>query len=877
MKIRWLWFVYFIPYFLFSQNVLNGRLLDENKEGIVGASIVIATIETGNIIAYAISDNKGEYFVSFASLDEHLQVTIRSMGYAPINEIIKNETQTRNFMLREQHLQLPEVVVKPPRIAKRGDTISYTVSSFSANQDRSISDVLKRLPGIEVLDNGQILYEGTPIIKYYIEGLDLLEGKYKLVNENLQHKEVLKVQVLENHQPIKILDNLVFSDRAALNIQLKNSNIITGQAEVGAGFAPLLWEANITPMLFSGKTQAIASYQANDTGQNLVSQIRTLTVDDIFENSENNFEVQDWLHIQPLAPPNFSERYWRNNNEHLVTVNLLQKLKNDHEFRVNISYSNDYQQQNGNTQTIFFTQTDTVSLFESKYNQLFSNALETNLTLNKNASKNYFKNSLQFQGYWNGQNGFISNEQIPIEQNLSDNSFKFSNRLKSIYPYGKQLIHFDSHISFHYLHQVLQVNPGQFEDILNEGNSYKEMEQKIGLKTFFTNNTFSFTKDVGSISFSPKVGFQMELQNMESDLLKNENEYLTSVYLNNIDWNRFKIFAGLLNHYRKEKWRFSLNVPISYHSFHTDDSHLREQQRINQFSFEPRFSVNYDLNVFWKIKGSTGLSNSFGSVNHLYSAYILRNYRTLERFNSHLSDIWNSTSSVGMSYRNPIKSLFGYVAYSFVKSRNNLLLENILKPDGSTEINAYDRDNYRNNHNVSGRISKYFNQLKSSGTLSMDYNVQEFELILNNNLTDVQIINKKLGLKIDTNFTDWFNAEYASIILLSKNKIELQKNKNNKQQSQKLSLNFYPAASHLISFKTEFVTSNFFSNKDENFFADMLYRYTPRKGNMDFQISCTNIFNTGIYRVLAITAYSYEEINYRLRPVQVLFKMRFSI
>jgi hypothetical protein len=95
------------------------------------------------------------------------------------------------------------------------------VNSFSKEQDRSIGDVLKRMPGIEVLPDGKILYQGKAINKYYIEGLDLLEGKYNLANDNLPYQEVSQVQILENHQPIKTLDSLQFSDRTALNIKLK--------------------------------------------------------------------------------------------------------------------------------------------------------------------------------------------------------------------------------------------------------------------------------------------------------------------------------------------------------------------------------------------------------------------------------------------------------------------------------------------------------------------------------------------------------------------------------------------------------------------------------------------------------------------------------
>ena len=63
---------------------------------------------------------------------------------------------------------------------------------------------------IDVLPDGKILYQGKPINKYYIEGLDLLEGKYNLANKNLPYNQVSKVQILENHQPIKVLDSLVF-------------------------------------------------------------------------------------------------------------------------------------------------------------------------------------------------------------------------------------------------------------------------------------------------------------------------------------------------------------------------------------------------------------------------------------------------------------------------------------------------------------------------------------------------------------------------------------------------------------------------------------------------------------------------------------------
>jgi hypothetical protein len=77
--------------------------------------------------------------------------------------------------------------------------------------------------------------------------MDLLEGKYNLANQNLPHASVSSVQVLENHQPIRILDSLVPTDRASLNIKLKNNITVTGSGRAGMGTSPLLWDAGIYP------------------------------------------------------------------------------------------------------------------------------------------------------------------------------------------------------------------------------------------------------------------------------------------------------------------------------------------------------------------------------------------------------------------------------------------------------------------------------------------------------------------------------------------------------------------------------------------------------------------------------------------------------
>ncbi|MBP6754932.1 MAG: hypothetical protein KA210_02195 [Bacteroidia bacterium] len=871
------WLIIFINNTIYSQTIIKGTIFDNSNKPVPNSSVLILKKATDDVIAYAISDSKGIYSITFSSSYNEIDIQVRCMSYETITETIKNNSNTKNFILNEKSFELKEIIVKTSPIKQKGDTIKYFVNSFSKEQDRSIGDVLKRMPGIEVLSDGKILYQGRPINKYYIEGLDLLEGKYNLANENLPFKEVTQVQILENHQPIRALDSLKFSDQAALNIKLKNAYTFTGQASLGSGFNPLLWDANITPMLFTKKTQMLATYQTNNTGVNVASQLKKLTIEDLINQFENNSEKTDWLSIQQLATPNFSEKRWLDNNIHLLSGNYLQKLNNNYELRINLSYLNDYQQQKGYTNTEFITPVNTITILEEKYNQSFYNSLQTNITLQKNADKNYFKNSLEFQGFWDSQKGNIVLNNEPINQQLNNEFFRISNNLKNIFPLGKQMITLNSYVGLNKTPQTLTVNPGQFENILNNNLPYDEVKQQVDLNTFYTNNSISFTKAIKRFSIEPKVGFQIENQQLNSEILTSENLNLSNEFSNNLDWFRSKFYFNITTQYKKDKWRFELTTPINHHTIQIKDNPLQSSENLNQVTFEPRLSVIYDVNSFWKINSSINFSNQFGTINQIHYAYILQNYRNLQRINAPIPQNLNQNFSFGIAYRNPIKTLFWNVMYVNNKSVNNLLYQTQVSTIGATELQAVEQDNNRKNHNISTRASKYFSKIKSNITLNATFNLQNFQQLVNNNLTAIKNQNLTIGNKIDTDITDKINVEYQANWTFSKNKTQNQENPTVTQQSHILNLNIYPAKNQYFAIKSEYINNNLFTERTENIFTDLIYRYTLTKNKIDLEFQLSNLFNTTNYRTININDFSYVETNFNLRPRQALFKVRFTL
>lgn len=126
------------------------------------------------------------------------------MGYESVENEILNMSQTCNLTMKEKATELKEVVVKAPAIYQRGDTLSFHLSAYTTQSDYTLKDALKKLPGINVEESGKIKYLGKDISSFYIDGLDLLGGKYNIATTNIPASYVNSVQVLNNHQAINM-------------------------------------------------------------------------------------------------------------------------------------------------------------------------------------------------------------------------------------------------------------------------------------------------------------------------------------------------------------------------------------------------------------------------------------------------------------------------------------------------------------------------------------------------------------------------------------------------------------------------------------------------------------------------------------------------
>lgn len=861
----------------YSQSVISGVINDENGQPLSGATVVISKNTSTSILAYDISDPQGKFDTKVKVIADSLIFKVSYLGYTTWIKNIYNKNQQLQVQLFPSTEHLKEIFVEAKIIEQHGDTLSFTVSAFKDQKDRVIADVIKKMPGITIMPSGKIYYQGKPIQKYYIEGLDLMEGRYNLANENISADDVSKVQILENHQPIKILDSLVFSERASLNIKLKKKITFSGSAQIGAGLSPLLWKAKITPMLFTKKRQALVSYQSNNTGTDVSREIQDFSNENIGENF--SIKNTNWLSLLQLSKPPFLQELWLDNNAHLASLNVLQEIKKDVILKVNVSYLNDVQKQYGNSYTHFITPTDTINLLENNQNNLFTSILQSKLILEKNTKQSYIKNKLGFNTHRNSERGMIQFVDDGIEQKLNNPFNAIRNKLQFIATLGKQLINFQSQIGYTKTNQDLEVIPGQFLDLLNNGNSYSRINQLLESTRLFTDNSAGFTKALGQFTFSPKVGFSIQNQKLNSNLVLNESQQdIDENFTNRLDFITSKgYFENAINYKSKRGiWKLRLSTPISMLKIKLEDENFTNDRALNRFVFEPNFYLKKKLTAFWESSISAGLTYNYGGIQGLYSGFMLTNYRSLKRNNSPISQRVIQTYNGSISYRNPINQIFINGSYAFTRIKGNLLYSNRIEDNGALVLQAIERDNFTNSSNYNLGGSKYFKKINTTLKLNARFNQSKQVQLLNDTFTNVESNTIQYNASLDTEIFSWLSTQYVATFSIYKTAFENVQIRQVETHKHALDLFFYLTDRQQLKWNGEYYNNSLSEENATNYFLNLSYQYTFKQPMIDLSLSWNNVLNTNEFVNVYTNAFTYVENRYKLRPSQLLASIKFT-
>lgn len=841
------------------QSFFSGQVKTLEGEILSGATVVVRDSESKKIIVYGVTDSNGRFEVTLNQFTKPIELEIAYLGFQKWIRAFTEPSKNLDVKLKIAEQKLDEVIVESFAIEKKNDTISYKVSQLKKTTDVVIADVIKRLPGIEVRPSGEILYQGKPINKYYIEGLDLLEGRYNLANENLSVDSVSEIEVLENHQPIKILDNIEISDRAALNIKLKNGITASGagKASLGVGKDPI-WETNITPLLFAKNSQFLGSYQSNNIGKNLSEQTRN------FYTEDNESELINTT--LPVTPP-FDKKYWLQNESYLTSANFLFRNKKKADFKISASYVINDQNLDGNTITNYFLEDSIVVVTEDILSNFSLSNLELGLVYEKNIETNYTRNGVNIIYKENEYFSSINRSAITNEV-LDKNSIKIDHEFLKIIPIGKHILNFESVNLFKKRNSEYEIRPAQFLRQLPTQDSLRTI-QNVGYNTFRSFNSIAHKKDMGIIKLNTKIGFNLIDERFNSNINTIDNN---QNFINDIDFRNRTIYIMPGFNFKYKSIEGQINMPVYRRFFRYNLSSENPLIKENFTNFEPAGLIKLKLNNFWNTSLNFSVRNEFGKVVNIYPNFIITNYRNIQRFDGLLPKLFLKDYSIALKYRNTLIGLFGNINFQSGIIENNLLYSTEVNNEGFLEIKAIPEDNVVKNVNVNLNLGKRLKSLKTLFNMGGGYAEITSERILNDRPLNIKNKTINYNFNIETDVSSKISVFLKSNFNLIRSSFQNTEVSKIQQQDFSSSVVYNLNDNSYCTLSNDLYRIKPKINQDfqNNNFLGFEYYYKLAKSKIDLYLKWQNILNNKDYFSSNIEDYYQTTSTFEIRPSQFL-------
>jgi hypothetical protein len=839
-------------------------------------NVILQNKNTTAIYGYAITDDEGKYSITCTTSADSLMILLTGLNVRETRLVISSKSQNIDIDVVSEALQIREARVKADPIVRRSDTIDYFVSSFADQSDRTIGDVLQKMPGIDVASNGQISYNGKPINKFYIENLDLLEGRYGIATNNIQANDISKVQVYENHQPKKVLQGVHHSDNAAINLTLKENVKGTFNAvmQLGGGYKPLMWNDELVVMYFTRSFQTMNTYKTNNSGNDVAQELASHT-----DDSQEYYSAAI-IGIQQPSTPNVTQSRYLKNNIHTVAINTLQHINVDVDIKANAFYIHDEQKSLGNSQTTYHLPDGILYLPENIFARTATDKLEASAEYLANTKTSFIKNKLQINGMWNKDYGTVKTDNDDVFQRFKNPQFSIADEFAVIKVYNRLRLSFGSTNSFTKSAIKLNVTPLLYPFIFDNNNNVEGTLQEMNTSNFKSRTTFFTSRQYGRFDLGINGGYDLQIEKMITALtpVDNVQSYSSADSLHNdIQWNQFKLFINPQLRYARGGFNINMNIPVYFLNQYSNDKIIEVKNKRNKFIAESSLQMSYKLNINTSISAGANISNYKGSLYDAYSGYIMTDYRNIANNIGLPDDALYQNYNISLSYGNAIKSLFGSLSAIYFNNKNKLI-KSINYFGELSQISSQKTDNTLDGYIISGKISKRYDNIASTFGLFCSYRKNFSDLLrqdvllkyINNYINIGASANVRLGEIGSFEYNISFGQNAAKIIN-SNDKFSPIKN-----IMQNTLLNIFITKMFTFSITAEHFYNNAISEGSKSmFFADTYFIYKTKR--VDYILEARNLTNKKTYKSASYSDISDYIYSYELRPVSFLFKIRFSL
>ena len=222
---------------------ISGNVVDSEGELLPQASVrLIKASKDSTYIGGVTTDLNGHFTLSNVKNGQYV-VEITYIGYQPSRHDVTvkgSNVKLDTIRMAESGIALKEIQVTGVRtpVKVMEDTVEYDAAAYKTQPNAVVEDLLKRLPGVEVADDGTITANGKTVKKFLLDGEEFFSDDPKVASKNLPVEMVQKLQVVDRKSDLARMTGVDDGeDETVINLTVKPGmkNGWFGNAEAGYG------------------------------------------------------------------------------------------------------------------------------------------------------------------------------------------------------------------------------------------------------------------------------------------------------------------------------------------------------------------------------------------------------------------------------------------------------------------------------------------------------------------------------------------------------------------------------------------------------------------------------------------------------------------
>lgn len=747
-------------------------------------------------------------------------------------------------------LKLPEVTVTARKIKLAGDTVSYTAATYLGKNDKTLADLLGKMPGIEVKPDGQVVYNGQWINEFYIEGMDMLGENYGIATKNLNAGDIGSVQVMRDHQDVKMLQGVQRGSGTAMNIKLKENakGIWSSTLQAGMGFQPnLSWDASATLMNFRRKSQNISVVKSNNIGTDLRGELGAPAT---FNSSYGTGLLYPDL-------PALDNRFVYRNQSGSASVNQLLKLSDDKMLTFNLNYLYDKEKRNAKDVTTYLA--DSLSRYvveESNSAAMHQHFIGLNTVYKNNGQNRYHKNKLSVNASFPKGEGLINER---ILQNVSGHSIGITDA-------------FDIHWK-----RAGGIGDGTLRIDFNEKEGRLRLPETVFSQRVLQRNATvsgyasAVAVTVPHLMFNLNAGFDASWQRAEithASTVETGSDSQTT-------WQAGAYVSPKLLWHYGQRFQWLVYVPVGFNHYASDDGTWDYDKVF--FSFKPYSNITYKYSDKLSLSLTALCEESTPTALTLMAGKRYQDYRTTVSNPNLVEAKTNRTfkSALRGDYTDVLGMLFGSLSLSYVHSRNATssgygidddMIDYFLQPF-STQGDTWQADQ---------TFSKGFFRWNAKLSESFTIGTGKSEYSVGNAIHSGRTNYLRAQLGYVASFARWMTFDTSNEFALNKPFTDGNAATGSKYTFHNAtSLVLWPVKELCLTPSVMYYHNNYSTAFRNNVFLNCNVEYTT--GNAILSVQCDNLLDNRTFRRYSDNGIICSSSEYRLRGRTVLFSIRIRI